>query len=113
MCYIIKTFKDKVTPETRRHGTEINTEKTSVKWEFKLWCRADMFGYIYGIEVCLEPSSKGPPKKFQNENKYGKGEYLNFSTVNTYCLNFNLKMTYINILKMWNCLLIEPQKLLL
>ena len=41
-------------------GTKMYRPKSYIKCGFKLWCRVGISGYIYGIEVYLEHSSKGP-----------------------------------------------------
>ena len=39
--------------------------KKSVKWEYQIWSRAGISGYVYDFEVLRGKDAKGPPANVQ------------------------------------------------
>ena len=81
-------FKASVVPETMqaidemmipfkgRHSAKIYMPKKPTKWGYKLWCRADISGYVYDFEVLGSPYAKGPPADLEETHRFGESEYV-------------------------------------
>ena len=42
------------------------------KWDYKLWCRAGVSGYVYDFEILGSAEAKGPPPPGVEVPKLGK-----------------------------------------
>ena len=81
-------FNEVVFPETNeamdemmipfkgKHSVRMYMPKKSVKWGYKLWCRAGISGYVYEFEVLRGKGTKGTPENIQSQYVFRESENI-------------------------------------
>ena len=63
-------------PSKGKHSVKMYIPKKSVKWGYKLWCRAGISGYVYELEVFGGKGTKGTPENIQSQYVFGESENI-------------------------------------